>query len=74
MALYFYNIPDENKKLWLEYVAIDYGRAVPEKGYQGFKTFVADVTGAKVNRTTKSRLTLKFNTAEELTWFLLKYT
>ena len=74
MTLYFYNIDKDNEKLWQEYVAIDYGRSVPEKGYTGFKSFVADVSKAKVNGTIQAGLTLKFEKEEHLTWFLLRWT
>jgi len=73
LTLYFYNVNKAHEKLWQEYVAIDYGRAVPKKNYKGFKSFVADVSKAKVNGTISSGLTLKFEKEEHLTWFVLKW-
>lgn len=61
--------------LWQEYVAIDYGNAVPEKGYKGFKTFIKDVTGAaKVDGRTSKGFTLYFDSEKSYTWFLLRWS
>lgn len=63
------------EKLWDAYVSIDYGRAVPEKGYKGFKTFIEDVTKAdSVEGTAKSVTTLCFEDEGKYTWFLLKWS
>lgn len=61
--------------VWQEYVAIDYGRAVPEKGYKGFKTFIKDVTGAVkvVDSRTSKGFTLYFNNEKSYIWFLLRW-
>ena len=61
--------------LWKEYVAIDYGLAVPEKDYKGFKTFVKDVTGAdRVEGRTSKGVILYFDSEKSYTWFLLKWS
>lgn len=61
--------------LWKAYIDIDYGRAVPEKGYKGFRTFLEDVTKADcVTGTTKYGFTLYFESKKSYTWFLLKWS
>jgi hypothetical protein len=63
-----------NNLLWQEYVAIDYGRAVPEKGYKGFRTFVKDMTSAdRVGGSSRDGFTLYFDSEKSYTWFLLKW-
>jgi len=61
--------------LWQEYVAIDYGRAVPEKGNNGFKTFIKDVTGAdRVEGNPFKGFTLYFDSEKSYSWYLLKWS
>lgn len=63
-----------DNRLWQEYVAIDYGKAVPEKGYKGFRTFVKDVTGAdKVEGKSTDGFKLYFDCEKSYTWFLLRW-
>lgn len=64
-----------NHKLWEEYVAVDFGRAEPdrEKKYTGFKQFVAYKTGAYVTRQSIDNYTLEFETGEELVMYKMKY-
>jgi len=63
-----------NSLLWQEYVDINYGRAVPEKGYKGFKTFIKDVTRAdQVDGKIGKGFTLYFDSEKSYTWFLLKW-
>lgn len=63
-----------DRSLWQAYSSVDYGKAVPEKGYKGFRTFLEDVTGAdKVEGTLVSGFTLYFNNKESYTWFLLRW-
>jgi len=63
-----------NCPLWQKYVSIDYGRAVPESGYKGFKTFLKDVTGAdRVEGRSSEVFTLYFNNEEKYIWFILKW-
>ncbi len=60
--------------LWQEYVAIDYGQAVPEKGYTGFESFIKDVTKAdRVEGKIGLKFTLYFSDENSYTWFLLKW-
>jgi hypothetical protein len=60
--------------LWQEYVAIDYGRAVPEKGYEGFKSFIKDVTKAdRVEGKIGLTFILYFDSEKDYTLFLLKW-
>jgi hypothetical protein len=60
--------------LWQEYVAIDYGRKVPEKGYKGFRTYVMDKLGVIVAAETRTEgLTIEFNSDEEYVMFKLQY-
>jgi hypothetical protein len=64
-----------NSLLWQEYVDINYGRAVREKGYKGFSTFIKDVTNAyKVEGRTSKGFTLYFDSEKSYTWFLLKWS
>ena len=63
-----------SNSLWEAYVNIDYGKAVPEKGYKGFKTFLEDVTGADlVTGSSMKNITLYFNNEVKYTCFLLKW-
>ena len=60
--------------LWEAYVNINYGKAVPEKGYKGFRTFLEDVTGADlVTGSLMKNFTLYFRDEKQYTWFLLKW-
>lgn len=69
------DMPGVSQNLWYAYVAIDYGRAVPEKGYKGYKTFLKDVTGADLVKGPSLRtFTLCFEDEEKYTWFLLKWS
>lgn len=61
-------------KIWNAYVDIDYGRAVPERGYRGFRTFLEDVSGADgVAGNIRDGFQLHFNNPEAYTWFQLKW-
>jgi hypothetical protein len=51
--------------LWQDYVAIDYGRKVPEKGYKGFRTYVMDKLGINVVGPSPSGLAIEFDSDEE---------
>lgn len=65
----------EQTKLWRQYVSIDYGRAVPEKGYKGFKTFLRDITKAdRVEGNTNLGFKLYFDDEKSYTWFLLRWS
>jgi hypothetical protein len=59
--------------LWQDYVAIDYGRKVPEKGYKGFRTYVMDKLGVNVALAGVVGLTIEFNSDEEYVMFKLQY-
>lgn len=60
--------------LWNDYVEIDYGNKVPEKGYRGFRTYLADVTGADhINGNMKTGFFLIFTDEEKYLLFLMKY-
>jgi hypothetical protein len=63
-----------DKKLWQMYVDIDYGKLMPSKLYKGYKTYIADITGADVTGSKKEGFELTFNTQKSYTWFLLKYS
>lgn len=56
------------------YVDIDYGKLMPSKLYKGYKTYIADITGADVTGSKKEGFELTFNTQKSYTWFLLKYS
>jgi len=63
-----------SNSLWEAYVNINYGKAVPEKGYKGFRTFLEDVTGADlVSGSTLNSFTLHFQDESKYTLFLLKW-
>lgn len=74
----FFNTGNGNsiaQKLWDRFVEIDYGRAVPEKGYTGYRTFLEDVTGAEYIKGSLLRdLTLYFKDETAYTCFLLKWS
>lgn len=60
--------------IWNDYVNIDYGIKVPEKGYKGFRTYLADISGAEhVRGSTKAGFTLTFLDEEKYAIFLMKY-
>lgn len=64
----------EQTKLWKQYVAIDYGRAIPEKGYKGFKSFLEDITKAtRVEGKPTIGYKLYFENDNSYTWFLLRW-
>ena len=62
-----------DNNLWASYVDIRYGRAVPHKEYKGYRTYLKDVTRAKVNGTVLNGFYLTFRTQKDLTWFLLRF-
>ena len=60
--------------IWHDYVDIDYGNKVPEKGYKGFRTYLADISGAElVHGNTKTGFVLTFFDEEKYAMFLMKY-
>lgn len=64
-----------SQNLWNAFVDIDFGLAVPEKGYKGYKTFLEDVSGAElVKGSLPTSFTLYFNNETAYTWFLLKWS
>jgi hypothetical protein len=61
--------------LWRQYIAIDYGRAVPEKEYNGFQSFLKDVTNAdRVEGTTRLGFKLYFDNEKSYTWYLMRWS
>jgi hypothetical protein len=69
-----FRVDSIGEKLWDAYADIDYGHAVPEKGYKGYKTFLEDVSGAElVEGSSPNRFTLYFKNETDYTWFLLKW-
>lgn len=60
--------------IWNDYVNIDYGNKVPEKGYKGFRTYLADISDADLVRGhTKTGFILTFFDEEKYAMFLMKY-
>lgn len=63
-----------SRNLWNAFVDIDYGHAVPEKGYKGYRTFLEDVSGAElVEGSLIKSFSLYFKNETDYTWFLLKW-
>lgn len=61
--------------LWKEYVKIDFGRAVPEKNYKGFASYLMDISKADavVGRSQDGHYELHFKNEKNYVWFLLKW-